>query len=654
MADRKISDLTALTTPATGDLIPIVDISEAAAADKNKSITVQELFQGIPGNVGIGLESPNAKLEVRGGTIRFGDNDASANSFGLLSYGGNTGLLTLNARATGGSTQILFNTSLSGTDSEAASINSNGRLLVGTSTARTNWNDSGIEPRIQIEGAADDDSAALTIVANSGTTNSDKRTGLLVLGRTRGTAIGSNTAVVQDDAVGMIEFKGNDGTSFTTAATIKAQVDGSIGADDMPGRLVFSTTADGSASPTERMQIDSSGNVGIGTTNPGKKLEITPGSNQDGISIKNTGAVFGALDFDSNRTGANQVLGDLRFLWNGTAVARVICESGSDTTNKDDGHLTFYTASAGTATERARIDSSGRLLVGRTVSTSMRRFAQAVDPRAQIISNGDTWATGLSCINYSTNGYAPILSLGTSKTSNLGAHALVTSGQRLGVLSFSGSDGAEFEEGARIEAQVDGTPGTNDMPGRLLFFTTPDGSSNPTERMRLDHNGNLFTYANTNNVLARVGTTGTGGWIYWGGYGATTTSSGTQSFGVYANGNVVNTNNSYGQISDIKLKENIVDASSQWDDLKGIQVRNFNFKEGQTHTQIGVIAQEVELVSPGLVYEAPDHDEDGNALGTVTKGVNYSVLYMKAVKALQEAMERIETLEAKVAALEAG
>ena len=66
-----------------------------------------------------------------------------------------------------------------------------------------------------------------------------------------------------------------------------------------------------------------------------------------------------------------------------------------------------------------------------------------------------------------------------------------------------------------------------------------------------------------------------------------------------------------------------------------------------------MIAQEIEQVSPGLVTETPDRDASGVDLGTVTKSVNYSVLYMKAVKALQEAMERIETLEAKVAALEA-
>ena len=134
---------------------------------------------------------------------------------------------------------------------------------------------------------------------------------------------------------------------------------------------------------------------------------------------------------------------------------------------------------------------------------------------------------------------------------------------------------------------------------------------------------------------------------------STTSTTGTDSFRVFCNGNVENSNNSYGGISDAKLKENIVDASSQWEDIKDIRVRNYNFIEGQTHTQLGVVAQEVETVSPGLVTESPDRDDEGNDLGTVTKSVNYSVLYMKAVKALQEAMDRIETLEAKVAALEA-
>ncbi len=126
------------------------------------------------------------------------------------------------------------------------------------------------------------------------------------------------------------------------------------------------------------------------------------------------------------------------------------------------------------------------------------------------------------------------------------------------------------------------------------------------------------------------------------------------------NGDLHNTNNSYGSTSDSRIKENIVDASSQWDDMKNIKIRKYNFRDGngfQTHTQIGVIAQELETVSPGLVTTAPAKEGDltqdalGNVL-TTRKTVSYSVLYMKAVKALQEAMTRIETLEAKVDALE--
>jgi hypothetical protein len=127
-------------------------------------------------------------------------------------------------------------------------------------------------------------------------------------------------------------------------------------------------------------------------------------------------------------------------------------------------------------------------------------------------------------------------------------------------------------------------------------------------------------------------------------------------FRVYSNGNVVNTNNSYGSISDVKLKENIVDSGSQWDDIKALTVRKYSMKADNLDApnMLGVIAQEVEIAGMGgLVITSPDLDpETKEDLGTVTKQVNYSILYMKAVKALQEAMTRIETLEAKVTALE--
>ena len=138
---------------------------------------------------------------------------------------------------------------------------------------------------------------------------------------------------------------------------------------------------------------------------------------------------------------------------------------------------------------------------------------------------------------------------------------------------------------------------------------------------------------------------------------------------INGDGDMENTNNRYGQISDEELKENIVDANSQWDDIKAIKVRNWNFKESTgypTHKQIGVVAQELEASGMnGLVKDQGDElyvegDElpEGKNIGDVKekgyKKVAYSVLYMKAIKALQEAIAKIETLETKVAALEAG
>jgi len=123
---------------------------------------------------------------------------------------------------------------------------------------------------------------------------------------------------------------------------------------------------------------------------------------------------------------------------------------------------------------------------------------------------------------------------------------------------------------------------------------------------------------------------------------------------IRCDGDLENANNSYGGTSDVKLKENIVDAKSQWDDIKALKVRNFNYKADENKTKfLGLVAQEAETVCPSLVKSQPDLGENNEDLGTETKVLKYSILYMKAVKALQEAITRIETLETKVAALEA-
>ena len=129
---------------------------------------------------------------------------------------------------------------------------------------------------------------------------------------------------------------------------------------------------------------------------------------------------------------------------------------------------------------------------------------------------------------------------------------------------------------------------------------------------------------------------------------------------VYSDGDVQNHDNSYSGTSDEKLKQQVANAASQWDDIKALKVRKFKFNsdveahgDSDALWRLGVVAQEVEAAGMNrLVTSSPDYDEDDNELDTTTKAVKYSILYMKAVKALQEAMTRIETLEAKVTALE--
>ena len=135
---------------------------------------------------------------------------------------------------------------------------------------------------------------------------------------------------------------------------------------------------------------------------------------------------------------------------------------------------------------------------------------------------------------------------------------------------------------------------------------------------------------------------------------------------INSDGDLQNHDNSYGGISDERVKQNIVDAGSQWEDIKNIRVRKYKKKddvlqygEANAPLELGVISQELESVSPGLIKEdkadsshAQLHEDFAGDNPENVKYVKYSILYMKAIKALQEAMERIETLEAKVTTLE--
>jgi hypothetical protein len=369
--------------------------------------------------------------------------------------------------------------------------------------------------------------------------------------------------------------------------------------------------------------------LGIGTSSPGGPLEVI-----------GTTATIAARATTEVSSKAIQIYND----GTDSYIDSTAYGAGSG------GGLVFRRNGTG---EMGRFDTSGRLLVGTSTSTTVSSVGYAA--KAQIANSGNA---GLSLHGYYNNSlYGADLIFTKSRSSTIGTNTIVQNGDDFGTIFFAGANGTGYDLGASITGQVDGTPGaSSDMPGRLVFSVTADGAASPTERMRIGSTGaHQMLSDSTILSLRRSAGTSTTGALFDGRHDASMTTDGTRTIVIRVDGDVENANNSYGALSDFKLKENIVDASSQWSDLKDLRIRNYNFKPETgygTHTQLGLIAQEVELVSPGLVSESPDCDEDGNDLGTVTKSVNYSVLYMKAVKALQEAMERIETLEAKVAALE--
>jgi hypothetical protein len=186
---------------------------------------------------------------------------------------------------------------------EALRIDSSGRLLVGTSSARSNWaNTTGVAPLFQIESSG----AVRASIARTDATAGGPQ---FWFGKTRGSAY---EVVSNNDLIGQIAFMGADGSELVTGAAIEAFVDGTPGADDMPGRLVFSTTN----SPTERMRISNNGNVTIMNTSitpTGGMLELS-GNNGDitdplSASLTNT---LRLTDRDSS-SAASQVTGSIQW-----------------------------------------------------------------------------------------------------------------------------------------------------------------------------------------------------------------------------------------------------------------------------------------------------------------------------------------------------
>jgi hypothetical protein len=401
---------------------------------------------------------------------------------------------------------------------------------------------------------------------------------------------------------------------------------------------------------TERFRFTYDGRLGIGTTSPASILDINA---QSPIVSVNSAPGYGS---------------SIEFKQSGTAYGRVRFDGNDfDIGNLYSGGATIIYA--GNA-ERARIDSSGRLLVG-TSSTSY-------DATVLLQGSSSTGATGSSILK---------LCVGASTPAD---------GGRTGSIRFA--DSSHIESGEIFAARDGGTWSGASKPTRLVFSTTADGASSPTERMRITQAGftkhsNTGSYLNTagsyhefrsdqNNVNLLIGCTNTGSNVE---AIETQLASGTSSAAYqlrhYLGGTQIAyltsegdwriaAGKTYGNISDERKKTNIVDATPKLEDIKNLKVRNFEPIGEPGNKCIGFIAQEFEQVFPSLVDEREEEelvetsvlDADGNETGEYTtervktgetvKSIKETALIPILVKSLQEALAKIETLEAKVNALE--
>ncbi|TXH52447.1 MAG: hypothetical protein E6Q97_15990 [Desulfurellales bacterium] len=232
----------------------------------------------------------------------------------------------------------------------------------------------------------------------------------------------TNWGVVSNgDRLGTIQWSAADGVDAAAAASIYAEVDGTPGSNDMPGRIVFATTPDGAAAADEAMRINSSGNLLIAT---GKRIET------DEVRAK------GASGLSLNEDGG---VGGMRIL-----------DGGAVTVN---------------------------------ASTSVSGFAGAAQMQV-----ANTTTAGLMLYRATADANGPVLELLKQRSS----FGVASSGDRAGTIQWSAADGTDAAPVASIYAEVDGTPGSNDMPGRIVFATTADGANAVTEAFRVNSSQNII------------------------------------------------------------------------------------------------------------------------------------------------------------------
>ena len=405
--------------------------------------------------------------------------------------------------------------------------------------------------------------------------------------------------------------------------------------------------------------------VGIKTANPSTALHVAGNARVGADDVTDAHLQIGK-GATGNRNSYIDIVADTTYTDYGLRVIRnnTGANATSELKHRGTGALNITTQEAApivfntTNSPRVAIDSSGRLLVGTT--TAITNLEPFTTPSHQFVGNDSTTGGGVVILG-KTASSSLYLSRGQSGDAvSLGANGLI------GALRFTGYDGFQYSRFAHIICEADAAVSSNISPGRLVFSTTADGAASPTERMRIKQDGRIWIgntadlISNT-TVLSVEGTRGidaksTGGAAnqvvtFWN--NATTGDNLFASLRTETSDTVRGTIDynraaglvRYNTTSDRRLKSAIQPATSAVDLLSSIQVRSYKWTETDYTVNYGFIAQELNVVLPDAVKQGDDGDEVVDAWA-----VDNSKVVPLLTKALQEAIAKIESLEARLTA----
>ena len=552
------------------------------------------------GNVGIGTKNPSQKLDIHGkftvnsdGTALWGNIPNGIT--GRLSWdGGATGKIILRAEANN-----TLNLGANGSHNHIV-IGTNGNVGIGTTSpigplhvSSVRVNTINLTRKLDIRNSANGAASKIEGGALVNTTPS------------MGGAIGF--ALLDSDGAGT--------------------------GSDTEGYLYFETK-DSGASLTEKMRINSAGNVGIGTPDPSSTLTVSrldQNETNAALSVyrgdtspgdRPTTPIFNLFNGTGGASEVFRVQGDGNVGIGTTNPGAALAVAGSFKLNNTAGG-TLYTASNDVYKNHL---TSSSLKHSITLGTAGWRNASVIES-----------VTGTTPSGFSTQGLCLNATYGSSAFTSASVHVDCHTGN--GDISFLTGTGAAAPT-TKFKLQNNGNVGIGTTsPGGKLHLLDSRTTTHTDYTLTVQNDGTTPHGLRVHQKNADPSLIGASS-----GYSILTTSGSFQCFYVTNNGDTFNKYGNYGVISDKRLKENITDATAKTEDLKKVRVVNYNLIKDDTK-QIGVIAQELEQVFPGLVSESEHQD------GETYKSVKMSLFIPMLLKGFQEQQQLIEDLRSEVEAL---